>query len=153
LNRSDDRASRGDEEVGIHDGGSYHDGSPAKPPRKGKVPSAEPLPLQQPRPGTLRRYGLSLEEWEAIADRQGRVCGVCGGLPASGRLQIDHDHVKGWKKMTPTDRKRYVRGLACFPCNSRHLSRGMTTEKARAIAGYLEAYGQRFLAPASANNT
>lgn len=101
-------------------------------------PSPVRLPLQQPKPATLKRYGLSLEAWEAIADRQGRVCGVCGGLPASGKLHIDHSHVKGWRKMKPAERAKHVRGLACFPCNSRFLSRGMTPAKGYAIGRYLE---------------
>ena len=67
---------------------------------------------------TLRRYGLTAEEWSAMLARQGGGCGVCGRVPPSGTLHIDHQHVRGWRKMAPAERKKYVRGLLCFPDNS-----------------------------------
>jgi hypothetical protein len=55
-----------------------------------------------------RKYGLSLEQYEAILAQQGGGCGICG-RPPSGRisLHVDHDHRSG-----------RIRGLLCFVCNS-----------------------------------
>lgn len=101
------------------------------------------MELLPPSPPTLAKYGLSLAEWRAIADRQGGVCAVCRKLPASARLCIDHEHVKGWKKMAPGDRKKFVRGLVCYQDNHAFLRRGMSVVRALAIVAYLEAYEQR----------
>jgi hypothetical protein len=56
----------------------------------------------------LRRvYGLSLEEYDAMLDRQGGVCAICKKKPDEGKpLFIDHCHVTGM-----------VRGLLCHKCN------------------------------------
>ena len=53
----------------------------------------------------------------AEMQKQGGVCAICKRVPPSLRLNIDHEHVKGWKKMPPEQRKQYVRGLLCFQCN------------------------------------
>ena len=44
--------------------------------------------------------------------------------------------------MAPEDRRRYVRGLTCWFCNSVMLRRGATPEKLRAAADYLETYAK-----------
>lgn len=97
---------------------------------------------REPSPATPRRYGLTLEEWRAILERQGGVCGVCKKVPPSGTLCVDHQHVRGWKKLAPETRKRYVRGLACFRCNvaMRH---GTTVAWLEAALAYLAAYERR----------
>lgn len=96
--------------------------------------------LKPPTPKTLARYGLSLEAWQQIASRQGWVCAVCARLPKTERLVIDHEHVKGWRKMPPKERANYVRGLLCNRCNWQFLRRGMTIEIAQYIAMYLVNY-------------
>ena len=60
------------------------------------------------RAGLLRRqYGLTLEDYDALAAAQGRVCAICRKPELSSRrLHVDHDH---------TTRK--VRGLLCGNCN------------------------------------
>lgn len=99
--------------------------------------------LRTPSKATLRKYGLSLEEWETMAQAQSRVCYVCAQVPKSGILHIDHEHVRGWKKMSPTERKQFVRGCLCWRCNASFLRRGMTAERAERIASYLKAYELR----------
>ena len=99
--------------------------------------------LLEPKPATLKKYGLSLEEWRAMADAQGHRCWVCQQEPTKGRLCIDHVHVKGWKKMPPEQRKLYVRGLLCFRCNTTFVGRGVTVERSRRVTLYLEAYETR----------
>lgn len=96
-----------------------------------------------PTEATLKKYGLSLEEWVQILDRQGGVCAICKKLPPSGRLCVDHEHVKGWKRMPPEQRKTFVRGLICWTDNHYLVGRGSTLEKARNAVRYLEAYEER----------
>lgn len=96
-----------------------------------------------PSPATLKRYGLTADEWLAILRAQGGVCAICKRVPASGRLHTEHEHVKGWKHLPPDQRKLYVRGICCFVCNTQYLGRGLTIDKARAVLAYLEAYGAR----------
>lgn len=98
--------------------------------RKPRVPAA----------ATLRRYGLTQAEWVAIAGRQGNVCAVCRRLPDNGRLCTDHDHVKGWKKMPPHERKWHVRGLLCYFCNHYYVGRCITVAKAANVLAYLTAH-------------
>src|ERR1035437_5919459 len=98
--------------------------------------------LKIPTKNTLKKYGLSLEEWNEIADRQNRVCAICGGLPKSGSgiLHIDHEHVRMWKKLKPEIRKTFVRGLACYRCNSQYMRRGLNSKLAKTVYDYLLNY-------------
>lgn len=96
-----------------------------------------------PKKATLKRYGLSLEEWKAMLDDQGGVCFVCEKEPPNGRLCTDHDHVKKWKKMPPDQRKLYVRGLLCSYCNLRLLRKGWTLKKLERAVEYVKRYEQR----------
>ena len=89
---------------------------------------------------TLKKYGLTEDEWRAILDRQGGGCGVCGNVPPSGTLHIDHHHVKGWKAMAGNERRYYVRGLLCWFDNGVLLRRGASPARLRAAAEYLERY-------------
>jgi hypothetical protein len=93
--------------------------------------------IRNPSKATLKKYGLSLAEWLGMAEMQGGVCFICQKEPKSGILCVDHLHIKGWKKLAPVLRKKYVRGLLCSYCNLRLLSKGMTLEKAVRILAYL----------------
>lgn len=53
-----------------------------------------------------------------MLSNQGHVCWICHTLPPSGRLSVDHIHIKGFKKMPPDEKIMYVRGLLCFLCNT-----------------------------------
>jgi hypothetical protein len=99
--------------------------------------------LRAPTRPTLRRYGLTLEDWRRIATAQRGVCFVCRQLPKSERLHIDHEHVKDWKKMPPEKRKKHVRGLLCFRCNTTYVGRSITVERARNVVTYLERYEEK----------
>ena len=99
--------------------------------------------LKVPSQATLKKYGLTEEKWLAIAASQGNVCAICKKEPSSGRLNTDHEHVKNWKKMPAEQRALYVRGLLCYICNFRVLTRGMTLEKAQNAVTYLENYAKR----------
>ena len=89
---------------------------------------------------TLKKYGLSKLEWQARLVWQRGVCAICKKLPKTGRLCIDHEHVKGWKKMPPEERKKYVRGLLCWVCNHYYCGRGITIDKAENLVRYLGDY-------------
>ena len=56
----------------------------------------------------LKKYGITPAEKQALFDKQGGKCAVCGDPLKPGRtgMQIDHDHETG-----------RVRGLLCHPCN------------------------------------
>ncbi len=92
---------------------------------------------------TLSKYGLEHMSWLRLALKQGDTCAVCHKLPKSGRLVIDHEHVKGWKKMPPEQRRKYVRGLLCWTCNRYFLARGATVQKMLDAAEYLRQYQER----------
>jgi hypothetical protein len=109
--------------------------------------------VQVPTRPTLARYGFGsgeaaladdpVEDWKALLDSQGGVCGVCGTVPKTGRMNIDHEHVRGWKDMPGEDRRKYVRGIVCWFDNLYTLRRGMTPERALGAAAYLRRYIDR----------
>jgi hypothetical protein len=112
---------------------------------RAKAPAAvEAIP---PRPETLAKYGLTLGHWQLLLQAQGGVCAICGKLPKSGRFNVDHHHPSGgkWKTWPPERRRQYVRGLLCFLCNKHCVGRGVTVERLRAGAAYLERWAVRRL--------
>lgn len=60
----------------------------------------------------LSRYGLTVEEFEAMRATQGNRCAICGdepdpnGIKAASRLHVDHCHTTGRN-----------RALLCGRCN------------------------------------
>lgn len=98
--------------------------------------------IRPPGPGTLRRYGLSAEEWLALLRGQDWRCPICR-RGSSVRFVTDHDHVPRFKYLPPEERKRYVRGVLCVACNWKRVLSRMSAEEARRIALYLTAYEAR----------
>lgn len=96
--------------------------------------------IETPSKATLAKYGLSEQEWRNILERQGGVCAICKKEPSKGRLCIDHEHVKNWKKLPSEQRKLYVRGLLCWFCNHYYVGRCITIEKAENVVTYLKHY-------------
>jgi hypothetical protein len=93
-----------------------------------------------------RQYGLTLEQRDAMAARQGHKCALCGAPESPAlRLHVDHDHA-----CCPTSGMscgKCVRGLVCGPCNR---TLGLLNEDAEtlaAMARYLRSGG----APGSPN--
>lgn len=99
--------------------------------------------VKLPKPATLKRYGISAEEWLAILEGQGNVCAICEKEPPSGRFCVDHEHVRKWKKLPPEARKLTIRGILCWTCNHYYVGRGITINKATNVVRYLEAYARR----------
>lgn len=62
----------------------------------------------------LTTYGLTLYEYEEKLKSQGGGCFICG---TNKRLNVDHRHVKNYKKLSPEDKKKETRGLLCFRHN------------------------------------
>ena len=61
------------------------------------------------------RYGLSIEEWENMADEQNWACLVCDAIPGpESPLVVDHDHAH-----CPGRRgcSECIQGLICASCN------------------------------------
>lgn len=79
-----------------------------------------------------RKFGLSVEAYEALLSKQGGLCAICRMPPSQsarwpGRFCVDHDHETG-----------RVRGLLCFNCNTGLGSFGDDPDQLRQAAGYLE---------------
>jgi hypothetical protein len=101
------------------------------------------LGILVPAPATLAKYGLSVGPWRRILEHQNGKCGACGTVPPSRKLNIDHQHVKGWKRMPVEQRPQFIRGLVCYMCNHYRLARGATPANLRGAADYLEDYEER----------
>lgn len=96
-----------------------------------------------PTAATLKKYGLDEQQWLTILKAEGWVCPICKKLPSTGRFVVDHDHVKGFVKMPPDQKRLYVRGVTDWFCNHSYLGRAITVEKSRNVTAYLEAYEAR----------
>lgn len=99
--------------------------------------------IRPPTAATLRRYGLTADDWLAMAKAQGWRCPVCLKSGAAVKWNTDHDHVPGWAKKPPEERRRFVRGVLCAYCNHRRVNSRMPAVEARRIAAYLTAYEER----------
>lgn len=73
-----------------------------------------------------RAYGITLEQYEALAVAQGGCCAICHQPPTKQRLHVDHDHATG-----------IIRGLLCMPCNRAIGNLKDDPERARALLEYL----------------
>ncbi len=99
--------------------------------------------LKVPKLPTLKKYGLSAETWQVLADSQNQACYVCEQAPTNGRLCVDHDHVKGWVDMPPERRVLFVRGLLCFRCNTTYVGRSISIRRSQRVTAYLQSFEAR----------
>lgn len=60
-----------------------------------------------------KTYGITYQDWLEMSKNG---CWMCG--KTDGRLNVDHIHVPGFKKMPPEEKKKYVRGCLCFMDNT-----------------------------------
>jgi len=76
----------------------------------------------------LRKYGLTLDAYHALLERQGELCAICQRVldPVGSDTTVDHDHDTG-----------QIRGLLCGVCN-RGLGMFSTTELLHRAGAYLE---------------
>ncbi len=59
--------------------------------------------------GLMSNYGITVEEYDILLDKQNNTCQICGtDTPGHrGRFHVDHNHSTG-----------EVRGLLCHACNT-----------------------------------
>lgn len=76
----------------------------------------------------VRKYGLTMADFEALLQKQGGVCAICGGAPngPGKRFHVDHCH-----------NSNKVRGLLCGRCNTAIGLLGDDPERAESAAAYL----------------
>jgi uncharacterized protein YlaI len=82
------------------------------------------------REGHLRRtYGISLEQYQELFDKQEGRCPVCMRHQdeLKVRLAVDHNH-----------KTKEIRGLMCQTCNHRVVGRHTDSSLLRRVADYLE---------------
>jgi hypothetical protein len=60
------------------------------------------------------QYGMTTGDYDQMALEQNYSCAICG---SQEKLHIDHYHIEGYEKLSPEDKKKYVRGLLCGCCN------------------------------------
>lgn len=77
-----------------------------------------------------RTFGISLEDYNTILERQHGCCAICHRPPTKTRLAVDHCHVTN-----------KVRGLLCFTCNVALGKFQDSPDRLRAAALYLETNG------------
>lgn len=75
------------------------------------------------------KFGISLEEYNGLLQRQGGACAICGVLPISRSLAVDHDHAT-----------KRIRGLLCTKCNIALGYMNDDPEVLRKAASYLEMF-------------
>lgn len=66
-------------------------------------------------------YGLTVEEYDELLQKQGGVCAICSNPPKAQSLHVDHDpkccpRTRG-KQGTIKTCGKCIRGLVCYPCN------------------------------------
>lgn len=78
----------------------------------------------------LKKYGITLDDYDRMAETQGHLCLLCGRKETTSnktRLCVDHCHKTG-----------KVRGLLCSNCNRVLGLMGDNPELLRLAADYLE---------------
>ena len=76
----------------------------------------------------LRKYGITEAQYQKMLVKGGGACWLCGGIPKTRRLAVDHDHKTG-----------RIRGVLCFRCNRFRVSSDTAADAPmhRRIADYL----------------
>ncbi len=118
--------------------------------RTSAVDCEEVLRIQElpvPTSVTLKKYGMTAGDYVAMFRGQDGQCDLCGEPLDGKRVNIDHFHVRGWKKMKPEKRRIYVRALLHARCNRFLLGPtfyGFTAVHFRWAADYLDKHDRRF---------
>lgn len=93
---------------------------------------------------TLKKYGLTLMEWQSLYQHLKGKCPICE-RPFDDKVRpcVDHLHVKRYKKLRPEQKRKYVRGILCVYCNRRLVAKGMTTRRAYNVYEYLRKFDEK----------
>lgn len=81
----------------------------------------------------ISRFGISLEEYTALLEKQGGVCALCGQLErmkGKKNLSVDHNHKTG-----------KIRALLCHRCNAALGYASDDADLLRRMADYVEKDG------------
>ena len=73
------------------------------------------------------KYGLTLDDWEAMLEQAGHKCEICGRSEPEVKLCVDHDHATN-----------QVRGVLCRACNRSIGQLGDSAEALLRAAQYLQ---------------
>ena len=97
--------------------------------RKGYRRNAERIRREKLAQHYRRRYGITLEQRDAMLAAQGGGCAICGKPPVPGKrgFHVDHCHQTG-----------RVRGLLCSNCNTLLGLAGESEAVLRAAINYLQ---------------
>ena len=99
--------------------------------------------IKVPLPKTLKKYGITKDEWLEMYNSQGGRCAICKNDLEDKRVNTDHYHRKGWKSLPDELRKQDIRGLLCWTCNHLIVGRGVTLERLHNAVVYLESFERR----------
>jgi len=75
----------------------------------------------------LKKYGLTVEAFDALLAQQLGICACCGTATPGNRWHVDHDHATG-----------AVRGIICGKCNTGLGLLGDTVEGVERALRYLK---------------
>lgn len=84
------------------------------------------------------RFGITLDEYNAILMEQNGVCWICQRPPTGNALAVDHRHVLRDKQQDPRNTRTRVRGLLCWQCNAAIGKFHDDSKRLRRAAEYLE---------------
>ena len=104
---------------------------------------AERRGVAPPSAATLRKYGLTRDDWIALLKAQGWRCPICLRHSPALKWVVDHHHVPMWSSLTPEQRKRHVRGILDSWCNHRRVHSEMGAAEAQRMADYFKAHETR----------
>lgn len=63
-------------------------------------------------------FGITTEDYELKLRTQNYVCAACGQPnERDDVLLVDHLHIEGYQYLPPEEKRKFVRGLLCHPCN------------------------------------
>lgn len=82
-------------------------------------------PLKERERHLVKKYGVTLRDYDALFERQSGACAICGKQQVRA-LDVDHNHVTG-----------IVRGLLCTSCNRMIGHSGDDPTRLLAAAKYL----------------
>lgn len=103
---------------------------------------AKSKPPSRSRDQYLRRtYGITLQQYQELLEKQGGGCAICGKTPEQEgkNLAVDHVHQKGGGGP--------VRGILCGYCNHRRVGRHSDPTLLRKIAEYVSQHTGWFTPP------
>ena len=100
--------------------------------------------IKTPSKYTLKKYGLSIQDWENLLISQNYCCPICERhFDETVHPVVDHFHISGYRKFPPEKKRKYIRGLLCIYDNLRVVSKSLTTKKAYNSWKYLKKFDKK----------